>query len=103
MRARRRIARLPKPSERNHAPIRNLADRRHENVELARQLEVLEAVIEEVNITTELFSQHAAEIPIGRYAYGCATHLPREHQRFVAGLREQWRRVVPCTSVSSVD
>jgi len=46
MRASRRILRLPQSSARKDAAIRDFPDRRHEDVEIARQLDVLKAVVE---------------------------------------------------------
>ena len=54
VRARRGVTRLAQAAERNHAPVRNLANRRDEDVEVARQLEVLKAVVEEVHRAAEL-------------------------------------------------
>ena len=69
MRARGRIHRLAQPPDRNHAAIRNLADRRHQDVEVARQLEMLKPVIEDVDGAAELLlGERAGEMTIGRHA-----------------------------------
>ena len=62
-----RVERLAQPAHRQHATARHLAGRRHQDVEVARQLHVLEAVVEHVHGGAELaLGEHAGQVAIRR-------------------------------------
>jgi hypothetical protein len=92
MRARGGVHGLPQCPHRDHAPTRDLANRRHQHIEIPRQLDVLKPVVEDVHRAAELsLRQRAGQMSIGRHTYDRARHLSREHQRLITRLCERRR------------
>ena len=62
--------RLAQPAHRHHPAIRNLTNRRHQHVQVSRQLDVLKAIVEDVDRAAELLlGERAGQIAIGRHAH----------------------------------
>ena len=86
LRARGRIDRLTQPAPGDHPPPRNLPHRRHQHIQVARQLQVLKAIVQDMNRATELaFREDAGKVAVWRHADRGAGHLSREHQWLIAG------------------
>jgi hypothetical protein len=77
------------PSERKHASGGDLTRRRHQHIEIARERDVLKAVVENVDAGAKaVLGNLPGKMAIFRDDHDEVGERPREHQRFVAGVVE---------------
>ena len=91
----RRVERLAQPAGRQR-PILQIVVGDQQQIDVARQLEMLKAVVEQVDGGAELvLGEAAGEIAIGADQHRHAGQRARQHQRLVAGASRPARTRVP--------